>query len=112
MESSPMHLPDFLHLDSDGEIRLRGHRIRLIDVAARYDEGHSTEAIALEQYPDLPLALVHKTIAFYLEHEREVQEMLGQNAEAMRRLESQPRTTPTFAELRRRMEARRQREAL
>lgn len=36
-----MDLPDFLHEDADGEIRLKGHRIRLIDVAARYDEGHS-----------------------------------------------------------------------
>jgi uncharacterized protein (DUF433 family) len=105
-------LPDFLEEHPDGEIRLRGHRIRLIDVAARYEEGHGAEAIAIEHYPDLSLALVHKTIAFYLEHEREVRKLVDQNAEVMRRLETQPRTTPTFAELRRRMDVNRQKEAL
>ncbi len=98
-------LPEFLEEHVDGDVRLRGHRIRLIDVAARYEEGHAAEAIALEHYPDLSLALIHKTIAFYLEHERDVREMFEQNAEAMRRLEARPCTTPTLAELRRRMDA-------
>jgi uncharacterized protein (DUF433 family) len=107
-----MHLPDFLQTDDDGEIRLKGHRIRLIDVAARYDEGHSPEGIVLDIYPTLSLPLVHKTIAFYLENEQEVRRLIEENAEAMRRLEqSLPRTGPSHAELRRRMEARRRAEA-
>lgn len=107
-----MHVPDFLYRDADGEVRLRGHRIRLIDVAARYEEGHGAEAIVLDHYSSLDLALVHKVIAFYLEHEAEVREVMRQNIDEMRVLEAQPRTTPTWAELRRRMVAKRQPEAL
>ena len=69
-----MVLPDYLYSDDDGEIRLRGHRIRLIDVSARYDEGHSPEAILLDHYPTLSLPLVYKTIAFYLENKAQVRE--------------------------------------
>jgi hypothetical protein len=57
-----MELPDFLEADLDGEIRVRGHRIRLIDVAARFEEGHSAEAIVLDHYPTLSLPLVYKAI--------------------------------------------------
>lgn len=107
-----MRLPDFLNRDADGEIRLRGHRIRLIDVAARYEEGHGAEAIATDLYPGLDLARVHKVLAFYLEHEAEVRELMRSNADAMRHLIAEPRTTPTWPELRRRMEIRQRPEAL
>ena len=107
-----MDLPEFLRKNDDGEICLTGHRIRLIDVAARYDEGHSPEGIVIDIYPTLSLPLVHKTIAFYLENESEVRRMMEENVDAVRNLEeSLPRTGPTHAELRRRMEARRRAEA-
>ena len=35
MTDAVTNLPDFLHRDSDGVIRIRGHRLRLIDIAAR-----------------------------------------------------------------------------
>src|SRR5437868_28207 len=96
-------LPDFLDIDADGEIRFKGHRIRLIEVAARYNEGHSPEAIVLDYYPTLSLAAVHKAIAFYLEHEADVRAMIDRNAQEIERQAALPRTTPTLAELRRRM---------
>lgn len=103
-----MDLPDFLN-HVDGEIRLTGHRIRLIDIAKRYDEGQSPEGIVLDHYPTLSLPLVYKTIAFYLEHEDEVRRLILEHAEAMAKLEAAtPRRGPTLEELRRRMEARRQ----
>lgn len=108
-----MNIPDFLHLHPDGEIRLRGHRVRLIDVAARYDEGHSVETIILDHYPTLSLPLVHKTVAFYLENQADVRALIEHNARKMERLEAESRRhpTPTLAELRRRMEAMRRAEA-
>lgn len=106
-----MQLPEFLEI-ADGEIRLKGHRIRLIDVAARYDEGHSAEGIAWEIFPTLELSLVHKVIAFYLEHEAEVRDMIKRNKEELAKLAAVPRrATPSFEELRKRMEARRRAEA-
>src|SRR4051794_3793291 len=106
-----MVLPDFLAKDADGEIRMTGHRIRLIDVAARYEEGHSPETIVLDHYPTLDLALVHKVVAYYLENENEVKAMIDANAGEMQRLGALPRQTPTWQELRRRMDAKRQAEA-
>jgi uncharacterized protein (DUF433 family) len=105
-----MELPDFLH-NTDDEIRLKGHRIRLIDVAARYDEGHSAETIVLDHYPTLPLALVYKTVAFYLENQSTVRELIDRNAAEIERQAALPQATPTLAELRRRMDALRRAEA-
>jgi uncharacterized protein (DUF433 family) len=104
-------LPDIFHRDADGEIRLAGHRIRLIDVAARYEEGHSPEAIVLEHYPTLALAQVYGALAFYLAHEQEVRELMGQNAQSISELQSRPRKGPTLEELKRRMEAKQRAEA-
>ena len=101
-----MQIPDFMELDPDGEIRLKGHRIRLIDIARRYDEGHSIETIILDHYPTLTLPLVYKTVAFYLENQAAVQALIAQHEGEMQRLAALPQTTPTLAELRRRMQAK------
>ena len=66
-----MTLPDFLSQNANGEIRLAGHRIGLFHVVHYYNEGCSPEMLAC-QYPSLPLALIHKVIAFYLENRAEV----------------------------------------
>src|SRR5262245_57851333 len=66
-----MILPDFLTRDASGEIRLTGHRIGLFHLVHHYNEGFSPEML-VGQYPTLPLPLVHKVIAFYLENLAEV----------------------------------------
>ncbi|HKB35887.1 MAG TPA: DUF433 domain-containing protein, partial [Gemmataceae bacterium] len=70
-----MTLPDFLTRDSGGELRLTGHRIGLLHLVHYYNEGFSPEML-VGQYPTLPLALVHKAIAFYLENQAEVDALL------------------------------------
>jgi uncharacterized protein (DUF433 family) len=66
-----MTLPDFLHQAPHGEILLTGSRIGLYHVVHYYNEGYSPEML-VGQFPTLSLALVHKVIAFYLEHRDEV----------------------------------------
>jgi uncharacterized protein (DUF433 family) len=66
-----MELPDFLTQDANGDIRLAGHRIGLFHLVHYYTEGYSPEILVC-QYPTLPLALVHKVIAFYLENQEHV----------------------------------------
>ena len=66
-----LELPDFLTRNPYGEIRLTGHRIGLLHVVERYNEGYSPEAILCD-YPALSLALIHKVIAFYLDHQLDV----------------------------------------
>lgn len=67
----PVELPGFLTQSQDGEIRLTGHRIGLYHLVQRYNEGESAEMLAAH-YPTLPLALVHKVLAFYLDNQSEV----------------------------------------
>ena|SRR5205085_1950368 len=97
-----MNLPDFLTQTLDGDIRIAGHRIRLVDIAGCYNEGFSPEAI-FDCYPTLSLALIHRCIAFCLENEPLVNRLLAEDAEALKQLERSPRTTPSLAELRKRM---------
>ena len=66
-----MNLPDFLIATKFGEVRLRGHRIGLFHLVRHYQDGYSPEMLVC-QYPTLPLVLVHKVIAFYLENRAEV----------------------------------------
>lgn len=66
-----MNLPDFLTNDTEGEIRLTGHRIGLYHVVQHYNDGDSPEMLA-SRYPSLPLALIYKVIAFYLDNQPEV----------------------------------------
>jgi uncharacterized protein (DUF433 family) len=101
-----MDLPDFLVQDADGFIRLREHRIGVHHVVGPYNEGYSPEML-VEQFPTLSLALIHKTIAFYLENEAEVDAYIARSREETERHASAVPGGPGLAELRRRLAARR-----
>jgi uncharacterized protein (DUF433 family) len=104
-------LPEMFQRDADGQIRFRGHRIRLIDVVARYEEGHAPEAILVDFYPTLTLALVYRAIAFFLENETEIRALIAQNDRTVEALKARAPHTPGIPELRKRLEAKRRAEA-
>ena len=56
---------------ADGEILVKDHRIGLYHLVQNYNEGESAEMLS-SRYPSLPLSLVHKVIAFYLDNQPEV----------------------------------------
>ena len=108
-----MHLPDFLTQLPDGEIRVAGHRIGLYHLVQRYNEGESAEMLA-SRYRTLPLWLVHKVLAFYLENQSEVDAYVEAcsaaideqqhgasrpDLDALRRRLAQPRPLPSEAQL-------------
>jgi uncharacterized protein (DUF433 family) len=105
-----MTLPDFLRSDEYGEVFLAGHRITLYHVIKDYREGCSAETIAAT-YPTLPLALVHKVIAFYLENQAEVDRYVAQTRAEIERQAAVPPRGPSLAELHRRLEAKRRSES-
>ena len=105
-----MHLPDFLAQDPYGYIHLAGHLIGLRHVVELYNDG-STPEMLHDHFPTLPLALVHKVIAFYLENRAEVDFYIRQSREALDRRAAEPQSGPDAAELGRRMEARRPKES-
>ncbi len=100
-----MILPDFLSRDVDGEIHLTGHRIGLYTIGRLFLEGKSPEQIAEEL--DLPqLALVYKTLAFYLENRAEVDAYIDAYRAELERQEQIYRQGPSIEELRRRWQAK------
>ena len=98
-----MELPDFLSQNKYGEIRVTGHRIGLIHIVDRYNDGDSPEAIFAE-FPTLPLATIHKVIAFYLENHAEVNHYVRACRSEIERQAAELSSGPSTAELRRRLE--------
>ena len=104
-------LPDFLRDDGHGYVNLAGHRVGLIDIVFYYNEGYSPEMLVC-QFPTLPLALVHKVIAFYLENQDAVDAYAKEHQEEVERQRATaPRRGPGAAELRARLEKKRQAKA-
>jgi uncharacterized protein (DUF433 family) len=105
-----MQLPDFLASDDGGFIHLVGHRIGLNHVVRGYVEGQSPEML-VEEFPTLPLALIHKVIAFYLENQSAVDQYMVEHDREVDRQMAASRPVPSVAELRRRLEKMRAAEA-
>lgn len=80
-----MNLPDFLTEDEYGFIHFTGHRIGL-----QYKDEFPPEMIRTE-FPTLPLALIHKTIAFYLENPEEVDAYVAEEEAEYERQAAAPR---------------------
>jgi uncharacterized protein (DUF433 family) len=97
-----MTLPDFLETDDGGFVHMTGHRIGLHHLVKMYADGSSPEAIAAE-YPSLPLALIHRVIAFYLENQSDVDAYVGDHDREIARQIALGPTAPSVAELRRRL---------
>ena len=104
-------LPDFLEREELGEVRLRGHRILLPHVVRLYRDGYSPEML-WEQFPTLKLSHIHKVIAFYLDNQQVIDGYMAvRDAQIDRQAEANP-PKYTLAELRRRLELKRQAEPI
>jgi uncharacterized protein (DUF433 family) len=101
-----LELPDFLMRNEYGDIRLTGHRIGLLHLVDRYNEGYSPEAILCD-YPTLTLVLIYKTITFYLDHQAEVDAYVATTRSEIERQAAVSSPGPTTVELRARLEAMR-----
>lgn len=75
-------LPAFLSRWPDGEIVLTDTRVTLYDFVFHYSQGESAEMLAL-RYPHVPLATVHKVIAFYLENMAAVDQYAAEYAKEL-----------------------------
>ena len=100
-----MNLADFLAQDRYGYIHLAGHRIGLRHVVELYNEGYTPEMLR-DHFPTLPVALIHKVIAFYLENQTEVDAYVRQSREALERQTAEAQQGPDATELGRRMKDR------
>jgi uncharacterized protein (DUF433 family) len=110
LRSTHMNLPDFLAQDRYGFVHLTGHRVGLRHVVELYNDGYSAEKLH-DYFPTIPLALIHKLIAFYLENRTEADAYIRQSREALDRHANGPQQGPDAGELRRRMDALRSKES-
>ncbi len=94
--------PGVLEEDDCGQVYLTGHRITLYDIVYYYNEGYSAEMLA-GQFPTLPLAHVHKVIAFYLENASAVDRYVAREVETLDKQHASAPPGVTLEELRRRL---------
>lgn len=106
-----MNLPEFLIDHPDGDVRLTGHRIGLYHVLDRYQEGYSPEMLH-EEYPTLPLALIHKVIAFYLENQAKVDAYVAAYRAELEHREAVHPLSPAVQRIRERLKAKEHRPAV
>ena len=95
-------LPDYLE-QSNGEIRVTGHRVSLYHVLCEFNEGHSPEEIVL-RLPTLKLSTVYKIVGFYLENQIEVDRFLSEYRQTLATQASEAQPAITKAELLQRLE--------
>src|SRR5262245_44761224 len=100
-----MTFPEFLTQDVGGYVHVVGHRVGLQDLVYYYNEGYSPEAL-LEAFPTLSLALIHKVIAFYLEHSADVDAYVATCEAEIELQRAALPPGPDVAELRRRLAAK------
>ncbi len=105
-----MELPEFLTRDSDGYVHITGHRIGVEDIVHFYNQGSSPEML-LETFPTLSLAVIHKVLGFYLDHQVEVDASIAANEAELERQRTTAPRGPDLAELRRRLKAKQAAEA-
>ena len=101
-----LKLPEFLE-ESDGEIRITGHRISIVDLLYYYREGYTSEMLAA-RYPTLTLARIHYVIGFYHENQPAVDSYLNQYLADCDRLREEALASPNHQILRQRLLAMRE----
>jgi uncharacterized protein (DUF433 family) len=73
---------------------LRGTRVAVRHVAAFLKAGHSAEEIIRNDLPHLPAASIYEAIAYYYDHQAEIDTELAANSEASVRQQLQQMLSP------------------
>jgi uncharacterized protein (DUF433 family) len=98
-----LELPDALEVQTDGSIRIRGHRVWLYHLlSAIYSD--KPEWSVLEAFPTVPAKTLSEVLVFCIRHPKEVRELYERERDAILRVKDEraPGRTSS-AELRERM---------
>jgi uncharacterized protein (DUF433 family) len=98
-----------LTITADGTIKISGSRVSLDSVIFNYRQGATAEEIAM-RFPGLRLADIHSCIAYFLNHQEDVDKYLADRersaAELRERITSDPLQQQGLNEMRERIRAR------
>jgi uncharacterized protein (DUF433 family) len=78
----------YVEVQPSGDIRIRGTRVGIEQIAWAYQDGSIAEEIAIE-YPTATLDQVHGAIAYYLRHRSEIDAYLAELESASRAARAQ-----------------------
>ena len=106
MKTIPLTQTTPLYVDQDGALRLAGSRVLLDLVAYEFNQGATAEQIQYS-YPSLSLQSIYGTIAFYLEHQSEVDDYLREREAEAETLRQQIESRPEISAFRQRLRHRR-----
>ena len=96
-----------IEVDGNGVARFAGTRFKIIHVII--DHIHwkwSPEAIQM-QHPDLTMAQIHSALAYYYDHQREIDEQIEESHREYERLRAENQDSPIRKKL---LEIRKQRQ--
>jgi uncharacterized protein (DUF433 family) len=99
-----------LTLGEDGTIRISGSRVTLDSVLHAFQQGATAEQIQ-DSFPSLTLRDIYGAIAYYLEHQEQVEAYLREQTQAAEETRRYIESHQNSASLRRKIRARRARGA-
>lgn len=107
-------LPRFLEKRADGEIVMRGHRVKLFAVLEVIGNSGEASAIKLqERFPSIPAAVFEETLSFCSVYSDQVEEFYKEQLAVAEQNRSRlVYTGPSIGELRQRQKIRQQSEGL
>ncbi len=95
-----------LHQDGTGTVRVTGSRVTLDTLVAAFKRGATAEQIQ-DSFPSLSLRQIYGAIAYYLDHQDDVQAYLRDRQAEAETLRQQIESQPQYKEFRERIRRRR-----
>src|SRR5262249_44597536 len=94
-----MLLEDYFDFLSENEIRLKGHRVGIVDVLYEYIYNELTPAELAERFPTLSAEQIYATILYYLNNQEQIDAYLSTWLDHGRRMREEQARNPTPAML-------------
>jgi len=95
-----------LHQDETGTVRVIGSRMTLDTLVAAFKRGATAEQIQ-DSFPSLSLRQIYGAIAYYLDHQDDVQAYLSERQTEADAIRQQIESQPKYKEFRERIRRRR-----
>ena len=78
-----------IEIDNEGVARFSGSRFKIIHVIVEHTEWKWSPEAIHEQHPDLSLSQIHSALAYYYDHQQEIDAEIEQRDTAIERLRQQ-----------------------
>jgi uncharacterized protein (DUF433 family) len=106
-ESRPRVSVEHIEIDERGNAKLAGHRIKVKHlVGLMQAHGYTAEQVKSEAYPHLSLAQIHAALAYYYDHQAEIDRRIAEDDAFVEQERQKQLGDPKYQELMARMRAR------